>query len=140
MLTEEKCDHPGNPLVVTEADRAATAAFLQKVFLMDWMTLRRILREVEDNRPDEYGLLHIIARHRLMTDRTARVEGARLALDSAADIVHFAAGARGKSYLLPGVLPDIEAILRATSPEDLVLRGFAGVQPRGAGEYINRFA
>lgn len=117
MLTED--EEKRGAVIVTRADRDATILLLQKAAPLNWVILHRVIGVLKDDRMDEYGLSHILAHHRLGTERQARIDGARLGLATAARLVRTARTAGHYSY--PSLnLPDIEAMLSRMSPEEVV--------------------
>lgn len=94
--------------------------FLMQVAMMNWVILRRIIRAMEEGKPDEYGLSRIFVEHRMRTERDARIEGVQLGLTTAVQLIRIAATSAKYGNLYGSSLPDIEAVLQTVSPEDII--------------------
>ena len=136
MLTKKRNSEAGSIASLTAKDREAALAFLHKVVSMNWVTLKRTIRAIQEGRADEHGLSHIFAEHRHRADKAARIDGVRLGLDAAMEIARMLPReqAIGASYRTPQ--PDIEALLETISAEELAAFG----PPRRHHNVLERFA
>ncbi len=140
MLTEDERNYSKCATYVTREDRDAAMRFLQRVAMMNWVILRRIIHAMEEGRPDEYGLSYILADHRLSTERKARIEGVRLGLESAAQLIRMIAGSGAYNSAYQKSLPDIDDLLGTLSPEELIANGGVTAILSGGDRHRVRFA